>query len=267
MDINKIYIIGAGPAGLSCGYYLSKEGYQVEILEEKNIIGGLARSWPWNGFMLDTGPHIFHTPFPEIKNDWVNIFSDLLIERDFYAGNLRKNKYYDYPINLSQLSEEEEFKKDSDFLKTNKNYGDVAASKTFNEYVENLVGANITNAFFKEYPEKLWGIKTKLMSSEWAPKRIRLTEKKEKFFGDEYTAISKYGTGAIMERIGEKIESYRGRIKTKTCISKIVIEDGLDGKKIKEIITSKNEIINIKNNELVILTIPLTRACKLIGIS
>ena len=96
MDIKKIYIIGAGPAGLSCGYYLSKEGFKVEIFEEKDRIGGLARSWPWNGFMLDTGPHIFHTPLQEIKNDWENIFSDLLIQREFYAGNLRKNKYYDY---------------------------------------------------------------------------------------------------------------------------------------------------------------------------
>ena len=29
------------------------------------------------------------------------------------------------------------------------------------------------------------------MSSEWAPKRIRLANKKEKFFDNEYTAIGK----------------------------------------------------------------------------
>ena len=27
----------------------------------KNQVGGMCRSWRWNKFFLDTGPHIFHT--------------------------------------------------------------------------------------------------------------------------------------------------------------------------------------------------------------
>ena len=30
--------------------------------EKKNISGGLCRSWKWRDFIVDTGPHIFHTP-------------------------------------------------------------------------------------------------------------------------------------------------------------------------------------------------------------
>ena len=81
MDINKIYIIGAGPASLSCGYYLSKEGFQVEILKKK-YNWRLSKSWPWNGYVR-YWPTYFHTPFPEIKNDWENIFSDLLMRETF----------------------------------------------------------------------------------------------------------------------------------------------------------------------------------------
>jgi len=37
----KVAIIGAGPSGLSCAYFLALQGYQVEIFEEKGIPGGM----------------------------------------------------------------------------------------------------------------------------------------------------------------------------------------------------------------------------------
>ena len=117
MNIKRVFIIGAGPAGLACAYYLSKSKYDVKIFEQNEVVGGLARSWKWNGFNLDTGPHIFHTPVEEIKKDWEALFKTHLIKKDFYACNYRLNNYYDYPLNINQL---EDFKisrsKFSDFL-------------------------------------------------------------------------------------------------------------------------------------------------------
>ena len=37
----SVGIIGAGPSGLTCGYYLSRLGYTVDIYEEKNVAGGI----------------------------------------------------------------------------------------------------------------------------------------------------------------------------------------------------------------------------------
>jgi len=39
----KVAIIGSGPAGLSAGYFLSLEGYDVTIFEAKPVIGGMLR--------------------------------------------------------------------------------------------------------------------------------------------------------------------------------------------------------------------------------
>ena len=39
--IEKIAIIGSGPAGLSCGSYLARKGYSVDIYEKKEQLGGL----------------------------------------------------------------------------------------------------------------------------------------------------------------------------------------------------------------------------------
>lgn len=43
IDGEKVAIIGSGPAGLSCSYYLSKQGYQVTIFEALPFIGGMLR--------------------------------------------------------------------------------------------------------------------------------------------------------------------------------------------------------------------------------
>jgi NADPH-dependent glutamate synthase beta subunit-like oxidoreductase len=37
----KVAIVGSGPAGLSCAYYLAQEGYQVTIFEKATMLGGM----------------------------------------------------------------------------------------------------------------------------------------------------------------------------------------------------------------------------------
>ena len=38
---NKVAVIGAGPAGLSCAYYLSIDGYDVTVYEKEEVLGGM----------------------------------------------------------------------------------------------------------------------------------------------------------------------------------------------------------------------------------
>ena len=39
----KIAIVGSGPAGLTCAYYLAREGYKVTIFEKAKVLGGMLR--------------------------------------------------------------------------------------------------------------------------------------------------------------------------------------------------------------------------------
>ncbi len=43
-DKGKVGVIGAGPAGLTCAYYLAQKGYQVTIYEKDKKPGGMMRS-------------------------------------------------------------------------------------------------------------------------------------------------------------------------------------------------------------------------------
>ena len=75
----EILIIGAGPTGLITAWKLLEANWDVTIIEKKKVSGGLCRSWKWKNFIIDTGPHIFHTPEKLLKEFWKKHFGDLLI--------------------------------------------------------------------------------------------------------------------------------------------------------------------------------------------
>mgnify|MGYP000878517314 CR=1 FL=1 len=55
-NTEKIIIVGAGMAGLTAAAYLTKAGYDVQILEKNERTGGLLGTINKNGFFFDTGP-------------------------------------------------------------------------------------------------------------------------------------------------------------------------------------------------------------------
>lgn len=62
---NKIAIVGAGPSGLSCAYYLAIDGYDLKVFEKQNALGG----------MLTLG-----IPSYRLEKDVVNAELDILKE-------------------------------------------------------------------------------------------------------------------------------------------------------------------------------------------
>ena len=103
----KVIILGSGPTGLITAWRLLKKGLSVTIIEKNSDSGGLCRSWNHKGFILDTGPHIFHTPDVELKKFWKANFNDLLVEGKFYCKNVQGenfDKFYDYPFSIEALN-------------------------------------------------------------------------------------------------------------------------------------------------------------------
>lgn len=58
----KIYIIGSGFSALAASCYLSKEGYDVVVLEKNATLGGRARQYKKDGFTFDIGPTWYWMP-------------------------------------------------------------------------------------------------------------------------------------------------------------------------------------------------------------
>lgn len=55
--MKKIVIVGGGIAGLSAGIYAQKVGFQSEIYEKHNILGGQCTGWYRKGFFIDNCIH------------------------------------------------------------------------------------------------------------------------------------------------------------------------------------------------------------------
>ena len=55
--MTKVVIIGAGISGLSAGIYAARSGFDVTILEQHNIPGGLSTSWSRKGYYFEGGMH------------------------------------------------------------------------------------------------------------------------------------------------------------------------------------------------------------------
>ena len=50
-----VVIIGTGLAGLLCGYVLSKEGFNVCVLDRNDRVGGMMQSFVRNGVVFNAG--------------------------------------------------------------------------------------------------------------------------------------------------------------------------------------------------------------------
>src|SRR3989449_10353107 len=95
----KVAIIGAGPAGLTAGYLLSKESVDVVVLEADPVyVGGISRTVTYKGFHFDIGGHRFFSKSKAVEDLWTEIFpKDMLVRprssRIFYDG-----KFFSYPL-------------------------------------------------------------------------------------------------------------------------------------------------------------------------
>src|SRR5260370_9174865 len=172
----KAVIIGAGPAGLTAAYELSKQGQQVVVLEsDPQYVGGISRTVEYHGFGLETGGHRFFSKSREVEDLWTEILGADMLRRPrsskiFYRGN-----FYAYPLKpleaLSQLGVLESTLCVFSFLQAR--LRPVRKPKSFEDWVVNEFGERLFRIFFKTYTEKVWGMSCKEISADWAAQRIR----------------------------------------------------------------------------------------------
>jgi sialic acid synthase SpsE/protoporphyrinogen oxidase len=261
----KAIILGAGPIGLVTAWKLLENGYSVIIFEKNSLVGGMCRTWKWQDFLVDTGPHIFHTPDKKLSEFWEDNFSDLFIKGEFWCKNVRGDnfdEYWDYPLSWESISKyPKDLKKvvlsEIDKLDPDKK----AKAKNYTEYMESEVGPTLRKLFFKTYPEKIWGISTDEMTPDWAPKRIEFRNKITPFYDKQWNAVGKYGTGCIYERIKEKIIDLGGEFFLDYEVNKIITSS----QKIESIKFSNGHEEKIKLNDKVISSLPITLTARLLG--
>ena len=173
---SEVFIIGAGPAGLTASYLLSKEGRSVTVIEaDPGYVGGISRTAHYKGFLFDIGGHRFFSKSKEVVDLWKEILPQDFIERPRLSRIYYDGKYYSYPLKafeaLTNLGVVESGLCVLSFMY--KQAFPHEKPETFHEWVANQFGERLFSIFFKTYTEKVWGMSCDEISADWAAQRIK----------------------------------------------------------------------------------------------
>lgn len=202
----KIYIIGAGPAGLTAGCELLKETdeYEVIILEEEAAVGGISKTVNCDGNRMDLGGHRFFSKSQEVMDWWKELlpvqgqpsYDDRILGRksEVEAGGpdpekedkvfLKRqrisriyynHRFFDYPVKMNFTTI-----KNLGFLTTmNAGFSYLKSvlykrkEQSLEDFYINRFGKKLYSIFFEGYTEKLWGRHPREISPDWGAQRVK----------------------------------------------------------------------------------------------
>jgi protoporphyrinogen oxidase len=98
-------VLGAGTAGLGAAYLAAKAGASAQVLERRNIPGGLAltRRTP-DGYYHDLGGHRYYSPSRYLVPFLKNLLGHELIMTPRKSRFYLDGKFFDYPVRLSDVA-------------------------------------------------------------------------------------------------------------------------------------------------------------------
>ncbi len=238
---HPVVILGGGPAGLTAGYLLAKQGKPAVILESTEHLGGIARTQVRDGYRFDLGGHRFFTKVKEVDELWHEIMKEEFLKRPRKSRIYWNDKFLEYPLQgvdvIKKLGPIE-------LARCLASYAWAALKPkgkedTFEEWVSNRFGKRLYQHFFKTYTEKLWGVSATEIRAEWAAQRIKglsfFSAAKAAFFGNEGDKIKslisefnypRFGPGQMWEQMADDIKAQGGEIRLNAPVTKLVTENG-----------------------------------------
>lgn len=235
----KVAVIGAGPAGMTAGYELSKHIKGVDVYEASDSVGGMAKTIDlWNQ-KVDIGPHRFFSNDTRINLLWLEVAGKDYEMVDRLTRIYYNKRFFHYPIKAMDAL------KNLGILEAARcviNYGleklsPTKDTSTFEGWVTNRFGKRLYQIFFKTYTEKLWGIPCNVLDADFAAQRIKkfsLGEAmKAALFGNSgkhKTLVDQFayphgGTGMVYERMANKVKANGGNVFLKQPIKRVLTKN------------------------------------------
>ncbi len=171
-----VLVIGAGPAGLTAAYCLTKEMPSVLVIEKDPVyVGGISRTVRYMDYLFDIGGHRFFSKSKDVVDLWREILPDDFIERPRLSRIYYGGKYYSYPLSAFEaLTNLGVFRSAACVLSyAYARVNPIKDPATFHQWVRNQFGEKLFSIFFKTYTEKVWGMSCDEISADWAAQRIK----------------------------------------------------------------------------------------------
>ena len=111
MQNKKIIVIGSGFGGIAAALRMRAKGYEVDLHEKLDQIGGRARQFSRNGFVYDAGPTVITAPYLfrelfEIFNEDIDDFIKFIPLDPWYRFRFHDGTFFNYGPDQDQLLEQ-----------------------------------------------------------------------------------------------------------------------------------------------------------------
>lgn len=243
--MDRVVVLGAGPAGLSAAWKLSEAGWDVEVLEANDYVGGLAHTMSRDGYLFDFGPHRFHSANPAILAEIERLMGAMptrICKTQVYF----RDKFYTYPLSagnlLTSLSPTLAAACFVDFLATwVRNKIRPAEDDSFKSWVVNRFGRRLYDVYFGPYTAKVWGRDPSKLAASWAAQRVavvdlwdlilrmlKIRREDNDFHHSPFKAEFYYperGVGRIYERMAEEVVKNGGRLSLESRVKQVNCAD------------------------------------------
>ncbi len=236
-----IAVLGGGPAGLTAGYLLAQQGVPVIVFEAEDQVGGIAKTEVRDGYRFDLGGHRFFTKVKEVDDLWHEVMKEEFLKRPRMSRIYWNGKFLDYPLNgmdvIRKLGPIELIRSGLSYLWAA--IKPKGAEDNLEQWVSNRFGKRLYQHFFKTYTEKVWGVPTTELRSEWAAQRIKglsfMSAAKAAFFGNKDNKIKslinefhypRFGPGQMWETMADEIIANGGEVRLNTPVTRLEVRDG-----------------------------------------
>jgi protoporphyrinogen oxidase len=170
-----VVIIGAGPAGLTAAYELTKQHVNAVVFERADKVGGIARTENYKGYRFDIGGHRFYTKLRVVNEVWQEVLQEDFISVPRLSRIYYRGRFYSYPLEpmnaLLNLGLKDSLLILVSYLQAK--LRPLPVEDNFEQWVVNRFGRRLYETFFKTYTEKVWGISCQNIRADWAAQRIQ----------------------------------------------------------------------------------------------